>query len=164
MNSFDPQEVERLVDTYSDTVLRLSYSYLRSVQDAEDICQTVFLKLLTAGTVFASPAHEKAFIIRATINACKNELKAVRRRLLPLDEAAAGTAPEPPATEVLDAVMELPPKYRAAIYLFYYEGYAIGEMAQLLGCSEAAAAARLSRGRKRLRAVLGGDYEQRLSK
>ena len=95
MNSFDPQEVERLVDTYSDTVLRLSYSYLRSVQDAEDICQTVFLKLLTAGTVFASPAHEKAFIIRATINACKNELKAVRHRLLPLDEAAAGTAPEP---------------------------------------------------------------------
>ena len=86
MNQFSTQEVERLINTYSDMVLRLSFSYLKSIADAEDICQTVFLKLMTTGAVFDSPAHEKAYIIRATINACKNELKAFRRKLVSIDE------------------------------------------------------------------------------
>ena len=64
MKQFDRPEAERLVNTYSDTILRLSYTYLHSVQDAEDICQTVFLKLLTNEAAFDSPAHEKAWIIR----------------------------------------------------------------------------------------------------
>lgn len=163
MNQFNHQEVERLINTYSDTILRLSYSYLKSTYDAEDICQTVFLKLLTAGTEFESPAHEKAYIIRATINACKNELKAFRRKLIPIDEVTEVTARGIPSTDVLDAVMELPRKYREAIYLFYYEGYSIGEIARLLRRSESAVAAHLSRGRKLLRTFLGEDYEQRLS-
>lgn len=163
MNDQKQQEVERLVQTYSDTILRLSYSYLKSVYDAEDICQTVFLKLLTAGVEFESPTHEKAYIIRATINACKNELKAFRRKLVPLDEAREATVQGIPSTDVLDAVMALPGKYREAIYLFYYEGYAIGEIAGLLGISPSAAAAHLSRGRKQLHIALGEAYEQKLS-
>lgn len=71
MKQFDRPEAERLVNTYSDTILRLSYTYLHSVQDAEDICQTVFLKLLTNEAAFDSPAHEKAWIIRTAVNACK---------------------------------------------------------------------------------------------
>lgn len=69
MKPIDRTEAERLVQTYSDMILRLSYTYLKSTQDAEDICQTVFLKLLTGGMVFDSPEHEKAWIIRATANA-----------------------------------------------------------------------------------------------
>lgn len=163
MNEPKQREVERLVQTYSDMVLRLSYSYLKSVYDAEDICQTVFLKLLTAGVEFESPTHEKAYLIRATINACKNELKAFRRKLLPLDEVRETAVQSIPSTEVLDAVMVLPRAYREAIYLFYYEGYAIGEIADLLGISPSAAAAHLSRGRKKLRIALGEAYEQKLS-
>lgn len=163
MNQFSTQEVERLINTYSDMVLRLSFSYLKSIADAEDICQTVFLKLMTTGAVFDSPAHEKAYIIRATINACKNELKAFRRKLVSIDEMTDSTVQGIPSTDVLDAVMELPRKYREAIYLFYYEGYSIGEIARLLGYSESAVAAHLSRGRKQLRNVLGEEYEQRLS-
>ena len=72
MKPIDKTEAERLVQTYSDMILRLSYTYLKSTQDAEDICQTVFLKLLTGGMVFDSPEHEKAWIIRATANACKD--------------------------------------------------------------------------------------------
>ena len=68
MKPIDRTEAERLVQTYSDMILRLSYTYLKSTQDAEDICQTVFLKLLTGGMVFDSPEHEKAWIIRATAN------------------------------------------------------------------------------------------------
>ena len=70
MKQFDRADAERLVQTYSDLILRLAYTYLKSTHDAEDICQNIFLKLLTGGQTFDSPAHEKAWIIRATANAC----------------------------------------------------------------------------------------------
>ena len=153
-------EAQRLVDTYSDLILRLSYTYLKSAQDGEDICQTVLLKLLTGEEDFESPGHEKAWVIRATVNACKDELRAFRRRAVPLEEAGETPAPEPPRSDVLDAVMGLPQKYREAIYLFYYEGYSAKEIAALTGRSEAAVCAHLSRGRKKLRELLGGNgYE-----
>ena len=156
----DQQEAQRLVDTYSDLILRLSYTYLKSTQDGEDICQTVLLKLLTGDEVFDSPEHEKAWVIRTTVNACKDELRAFRRRAVPPEEVPEAAARSTPQSDVLDAVMELPDKYREAIYLFYYEGYSAKEIAALTGRSEAAVSAHLSRGRKKLRAMLGGrEYE-----
>ena len=134
MKQFDRADAERLVQTYSDLILRLAYTYLKSTHDAEDICQNIFLKLLTGGQTFDSPAHEKAWIIRATANACKDSLRAAHRR-----------------------------KYREAVYLHYYEGYSVREIASLLGQSESAVSAHLSRGRKSLRTTVGGDlYEQRV--
>lgn len=164
MKPFERAEVERLVHTYSDLILRLSYTYLKSTQDAEDICQNVFLKLLTSGKSFESPAHEKAWIIRMTANACKDVLRsAARRRTVGLELVADAAAPEAPHDEVLEAVMALPEKYREAIYLYYYEGYAVREIAEMLGRSEATINAHLSRGRGKLRDALGGEYhEQRV--
>lgn len=159
MKQFDKAEAERLVYTYSDLILRLSYTYLKSTHDAEDICQTVFLKLLTSGQTFASPAHEKAWIIRTTANACKDALRSTfRRRTVALEAAASTAAPEAPDNAVLDAVMELPENYREAVYLHYFEGYSVREIAGLLGRSEAAVTAHLSRGRHKLRTTLGGEY------
>ena len=139
MKPIDRTEAERLVQTYSDMILRLSYTYLKSTQDAEDICQTVFLKLLTGGMVFDSPEHEKAWILRTAANACKDALRAAHRRCVGLEAVAEAAAPEPPDSAVLDAVMALPEKYREAVYLYYYEGYSVREVAALLGRSEAAA-------------------------
>ena len=153
----DAQEAQRLVNTYSDLILRLSWTYLKSTQDGEDICQTVLLKLLTGKETFENPEHERAWIIRTAINACKDELRAFRRRAVPLDALAEAVAPEPPRSEVLDAVMALPVKYREAIYLFYYEGYSIDEIAALTGRSGAAVSAHLSRGRKKLKTMLEGE-------
>ena len=159
MKQFDKAEAERLVYTYSDLILRLSYTYLKSTHDAEDICQTVFLKLLTSGQTFASPAHEKAWIIRTTANACKDALRSTFRRRTVAHEAAAATAaPEAPDSAVLEAVMALPENYREAVYLHYFEGYSVREIAGLLGRSEAAVTAHLSRGRHKLRTTLGGEY------
>lgn len=161
MRQLDEAEARRLVDAYADLILRLSYTYLKSAQDGEDICQTVLLKLLTGGEAFDSPEHEKAWVIRATVNACKDELRAFRRRAVPLEDAPEPAAPEPPQSEVLDAVMALPEKYREAVYLFYYEGYSVKEIGALTGRSEAAVSAHLSRGRKKLRELLGGqEYER----
>lgn len=159
MKQFDKAEAERLVYTYSDLILRLSYTYLKSTHDAEDICQTVFLKFLTSGQTFDSPAHEKAWIIRTTANACKDALRSTfRRRTVALEAAAATAAPEAPDNAVLEAVMELPENYREAVYLHYFEGYSVREIAGLLGRSEAAVTAHLSRGRHKLRTTLGGEY------
>ncbi len=161
MNAIDDKEAGRLVNTYSDLILRLSYTYLKSTQDAEDICQTVFLKLLAAGKSFENPEHEKAWIIRTSVNACKDELRAFRRKAVPLAAAESAAAPEPPISDTLDAGMALPTKYREARYLFYYEGYSIKEIAGLLHRSEAAVSAQLSRGRKRLKLILGDEaYEK----
>ena len=162
MKPIQPAEAERLVQTYADLILRLSYTYLKSTHDAEDICQTVFLKLLMSGQEFDSAAHERAWIIRTTANACKDALRgAARRRTVGLEAVAETAAPAPPENEVLAAVMELPEKYRDAVYLHYYEGYSVREIAALLGRSESAVSAHLSRGRNKLRTTLGGEcYEQ----
>jgi DNA-directed RNA polymerase specialized sigma24 family protein len=69
------QETERLVQTYADDILRLSYTYLKNTADAQDICQKVLMKRLACGKTFDSPEHEKAWILRVTVNHCKDFLK-----------------------------------------------------------------------------------------
>ena len=156
--TWDRTEVERLVETYSDLILRLSYSYLKSTEDAKDICQTVFLKLLEKPRTFASPEHERAWIIRTAANICKDVLKSHWRRTT-VDMDAAGDVPAPQAEEgsLLAAVGLLPPKYRAVIYLYYYEGYAAKELAQMLGENPATVSTRLNRGRAKLKTMLESE-------
>ena len=156
--TWDRTEVERLVETYSDLILRLSYSYLKSTEDAKDICQTVFLKLLEKPRTFASPEHERAWIIRTAANICKDVLKSHWRRPT-VDMDAAGDVPAPQAEEgsLLAAVGLLPPKYRAVIYLYYYEGYAAKEIAQMLGENPATVSTRLNRGRAKLKTMLESE-------
>ena len=152
-------EARRLVDTYADTVLRLCYTYLHSTADAEDLCQNVLIKRLERTEPFESEAHEKAWILRCAINKCKSELRAARRKTVALEEIPEAAALAPPSSEVLDAVLRLPEKYRIAIYLFYYEDYSIREIAQITQSSVSAVAARLSRGRKMLKEQLGDDED-----
>ena len=105
MSYMDSRNAERLINTYADTILRISYMYLRQTHDAEDICQTVFLKLLTRDIHFENLTHEKAWIIRTTINACKDHLRtAFWNRHIALDAANELPAPEPPQSELLDQV------------------------------------------------------------
>lgn len=149
-------QAERLVGTYADTILRLSYTYLHSTADAEDICQTVLLRAMTSATAFSGPEHERAWIIRTTINACKDLLRsAARRTTVALKAAGEPEAPEESDGTVADAVARLPHDQREAVYLHYYEGYRISEIASLVGASEAAVTKRLSRARAALRHMLG---------
>ena len=153
--ALEAREAERLVDTYADLILRLSYTYLNHTQDAQDICQTVFLKLLEKAPAFQSPEHEKAWIIRTTANACKDLLKSHwRKTSVPLEAAASVPAPQAEEGSLLAAVNQLPPQYRAVIYLYYYEGYSAKEIARLLGSNPATVSTRLRRGRALLKALL----------
>lgn len=151
----DRAEAQRLVDTYSDLILRLSYTYLGSTADAQDICQTVFLKLLQAPKAFDSVEHERAWIIRTAVNLCKDHLKSRwRRTTVALDAAEHVPAPQPEEGTLLAALELLPPKYRTVIYLYYYEGYSAREIAALLGEKPATVFTRLDRGRQKLRTYL----------
>lgn len=158
----DEFQAKRLVDLYADMILRISYQYLKQTCDAEDICQTVFLKYLSRDLAFDSIEHEKAWIIRTTINACRDNLKsAFFRRTVPLDEAAYMTAPAVPESEILDILKTLPYNYRISLYLFYYEEYSAREIAGILNKSEATINQYLSRGRRKLRTYL--TEERRIS-
>jgi len=149
------RQAERLVQSYADLILRLSYTYLKHTQDAQDLCHTVLLKCMERPRSFDSPEHEKAWIIRCTVNACKDQLRSRKRRgNLPLEAAAAVPAPQPEEGSLLAAVALLPPKYRAVIYLYYYEGYSAREIGAMLGVPAATVHTRLHRGRDQLRAFL----------
>ena len=151
----DTQQANRLVAQYSNMILRISYQYLKQTYDAEDICQTVFLKYLTKAPQFENEQHEKAWIIRTTVNACKDYLKSsFFRRTVALDEAETIAAPAVPDTPILDA---LPKDQRIALYLYYYEEYSAREIGQILGKSEANINQLLSRGRRKLRTTLSAE-------
>lgn len=154
------QDAERLVAAYSDLVVRLGWQYLGSRDDALDVCQDVLLKLLLREEPFADAEHEKAWVVRVTINACKNVLgSSARTRSVALDaetlpDAGGASADGFTQGEVLEAVQALPENQREAVYLHYYEGYRIEEIARMANRSYAAVAKDLSRAREKLRGML----------
>lgn len=151
-----PQQAERFVADYADPILRLCLTYSLSREDAQDICQDIFLKLLERRQQFESRDHERAYIFRMAINACKNLLKSPgRRRIVPMDQAELIPAPAGEGEELLEQIRALPEHYGAVVYLFYYEGYSLDEIAKLCSCTPAAARKRLSRSRKLLAKKLG---------
>ena len=89
------QQAQRLAETYADPILRLSYAYLKNTHDAQDVCQTVFVKLLTEPREFESPQHERAYVLRMAANVCKDILKSPwRRRTCGLEAVLEVPAPE----------------------------------------------------------------------
>ena len=115
------QQANRAIELYADTVRRICMVHLKNQADSEDIFQTVFLKYLLRDQPFENEQHEKAWMIRVTINACKDLLKSPwRQRSQSLDVGLEVPAPQAGDGSVLEAVNQLPPHYRAVIYLFYF--------------------------------------------
>ena len=121
------QEAARAIELYADTVRRICMLHLKSDSDTEDIFQTVFLKYVLYSGAFESEEHEKAWLIRVTLNACKDFMKSFfRSHTVPLDEIEEVIADVPEDhSDVLEAVLSLPPKYKTVIYLYFYEPLAL---------------------------------------
>ncbi|MCI8550145.1 MAG: sigma-70 family RNA polymerase sigma factor [Lachnospiraceae bacterium] len=153
------QEVNRAIERYSDTIRRLCMVHLKNYADTEDIFQTVFLKYVLSSVSFENEEHEKAWLIRVTINACKDLLKSFfRSHIVSLDEIMEQPALLPPDhREVLEAVLSLPQKYRDVVYLHYYEDYTAPQISQILGKNVNTIYTLLTRSRQMLREKLGGD-------
>lgn len=128
------QEVNKAIERYADTVRRLCVVYLKNHADTEDVFQNVFFKYYLSSKTFESDEHEKAWIIRVTVNACKDMLKSFfRTRVVSLEEIAELPADAPEDSgEVLKAVLSLPEKYRSVVYLHYYEDYTAPQISKIL--------------------------------
>ncbi len=153
------QEVNRAIEKYADTVYRICLLHLKNHADAEDIFQNVFLKYVTYSKDFESEEHEKAWIIRVTVNACKDLKKSFfRSRVVSIEEIKNFQASQQENySEVLEAVLSLPEKYKNPIYLYYYEQYSAVEIGKILGKNVNTIYTLLSRGKNILKDKLGGD-------
>ena len=153
----DAADAAQFVRQYSNMILRICFTYSLGRADAQDI------KLLQSDRRFDTEGETRAFIIRMTVNECKDVLKSGwRRRSVPLDELIERETPFLPEenTGLLSAVQRLPVKYREAVYLYYYEGYNAEEIAAMVGAKPAAVRQRLARAREKLRKELeGSGYE-----
>lgn len=152
----DEAYIRRVVEQHSPLLLRLAYSYLASTADAEDVVQEVYMALLERHKPFSDEQHECAWLVRVTINKCKNCLKApwhTKRSPMPADPTVPPPEEFPP---VMDAVRNLPQNYRLPIHLHYCEGWSTNEIATMLGIAPVTARTRLHRGRALLKTALEG--------
>ena len=151
------ERAEYLVERYADLLLRIGKTWLGDMDDAKDICQTVLIKLLEDPRAFPEERQERAWVVRVAVNECKNWRRtAWFRHRAPLDEGVQLAAEEPEEGGLLELVQTLPAMYREAIFLRYYEGYEVREIAALLGKSPALVSTHLKRGKEKLKKILGG--------
>lgn len=144
-------DIMDLFRRYKDDVYRLAVNYTHNPQEAEDICQTVFMKLLEQEEL--TPGKEKAWLMQVTANQCRDLLRSGWwKRTVALDDSLPAQHTE--ADETIHALSCLQPKYRVVLYLYYYEGYTTPEIAALLHASISTVTTRLSRGRDRLKKLL----------
>ena len=153
------EEAERLLDAYGDSVLRLAYSYLHNLMDAEDVLQDVLVQFLRTKPHFDSESREKAWLFTVAANLCRNRLK--REKLHHFDELKEELAAEQreDLSFVWDAVRQLPVHLREAVHLFYCEGYSTSQIAGILNRKEATVRSDLRRGRLALKKVLREVYD-----
>ena len=158
MNPFknEKQEFETAYGLYADMLYRLSFSYMKNKEDAEDVVQEVFTKYFCGFRLPMNPEQEKAWFLRVTINQCHDTLRKKGYRMhASLDEVAETAATEAPDTGHLqDALQKLSEKYRGVVILHYLEGYSVEEIAKILQLSTSAVKMRLKRGREFLREEL----------
>lgn len=147
----DNQLFDEKYSLYSDLIFKLSMTYLGNRFDAEDITQDVFVKLFTTNQKFETPQHERYWIIRVTINACKNHLSTFWNKNTTGMEDIHDTLQNDDYNEVTELLKNLPPKYKAVLYLYYYENYSIDELSTALKISKSAIKMRLKRGREKLK-------------
>lgn len=150
-------DIAELLDMYADMVMRIAYQNMRTQTDAEDVCQDVFIKLVEKERTFDDDEHIKAWLIRVTVNTCKDYLKSAWHSKT-AEYNGNEYAYVDKNNDILDEVMSLPVKYRNVIYLHYFEGYSVEEIGRILGKNANTVKTWLKRGRNELKiSILGGE-------
>ena len=151
---------EELYEKYATDVLRVSYFYLGDRQRAEDVCQDVFVRLMTNAPDLQE-GREKAWLLKVALNRCRDLWRGAWLKRVVLGSPAFEMIPAPDDSgrrddeeAMMKAIHELPPTFREAILLYYYQGYGIGEIAQMLDLPEGTISSRLSRAIKKLESIL----------
>ncbi|WP_308529107.1 RNA polymerase sigma factor [uncultured Oscillibacter sp.] len=147
------QEFNLAVEQYLNMVYRIALNWFGSVHDAEDAAQEVMLRLWKNTSGFEGDAHLRHWLVRVTINVCKDLSRAPwRLHSVPLAQAPPQPcADEPEAQAVVEEILRLPKKYRVPLYLYHYEGYSVREISALLKANPSTIRTRLSRARELLK-------------
>ena len=154
-SDMNENDIRKLINAYGDTVYKIAFSYCKNRADAEDVYQEVFIKYFQHTELFESNTHEKAWLIRVTINCSKSFLRSSwYKRIIPFEDNQEGFVYIEENNDLLNAVLELPVKYREVIHLYYYEGYSTKEIASALTRRETTIRTQLQRGRDILRLKL----------
>lgn len=152
------KEIVALYQRHVKTVYRVCFAYMKNPADTEDAVQETFLRLIKSNPVFENQEHEKAWLIRASSNVCKNMLRPKWRKRESLqDHENLPTGGEMEIDGVFEAVAALPDRYKTVVYLYYYEGYTSAEIARALGKPQSTIRNHLSEARTILKPILGGE-------
>lgn len=161
----DPAYFARLYDQYATDVLRVCYFYLSDREKAEDVCQDVFVRLMTTHPLL-QPGREKSWLLKVALNRCRDLWRGAWLKRVILGGPTFELIPAPDEFSRRDdqqammaAINQLPATFKEVILLHYYQGMNIAEIAQVLELPEGTISSRLSRGRKKLESILlkGGD-------
>lgn len=153
------QQAEQILEDYGNNILRLAYSYLHNMSDAEDVLQDTLIQFLKKAPMFNNKHHEKAWVLRVASNISKNKIKYNKvRKADELNETLVAEESNN-LTFVWEAVKSLPEKYREVIHLYYYEGYQIKQIASILNKNDITVRSNLHRGRILLKNILKEDYD-----
>ena len=155
---FGDEEFERAYRMHADVLYRLALSYVKNKEDAEDVVQDAFVRYFCGFHLPVPGEQERAWLIRVAVNECKKQLRSPWRRVEPLEDYLTAVAFDNPAhSDLYRAVMELPKKYRMAIYLHYYEGYSVDEIAKIVNATSGTVKSQLHRARQMLRESMEED-------
>ncbi len=152
-------EASRIIDDYGNAILRLSYTYLHNMADAEDILQDTLIKYMQSSMEFESREYEKAWLLRVAANLSKNKITYNNVRDADEIEEELIAEQREDLSFVWDAVKELPVVYREVVHLYYYEGFSTRDIAEILHMNESTVRSNLKRGRERLRQILKEEYD-----
>ena len=151
---------EQAVRDHANTIFRVAYHAVKDRPEAEDVTQTVLLRLYQYSGEFQSGEHLKHWLLRVAVNESRKVLRSPwRKRNIPLEDWD-GIAEAPEEQGVLEAVMSLDAKYRLPVYLYYYEDCSIQEVAAALGTNPSTIQTRLQRAREKLRSVLTEEKKE----
>jgi RNA polymerase sigma-70 factor (ECF subfamily) len=139
---------------YKNTVYSVIFNYVQNAEDTADLLQEVFIKLYSTDTNFTDDEHRKAWLIRVSVNMCKNHMRAIKDRKNVVIEEDIPYFDQTADNELLKVVLTLPEKYRIPIHLFYYEDYSIKDIAAVLDLPESTVKIHLKRGRDKLSKIL----------
>jgi len=156
------EQTRQIMDELGNSILRLAYSYLHNMEDAEDILQETLIKFDTVRPVFENEKHRKAWLLTVASNLAKNRIEYNKvRQAEELNEEIAGAEDREDLSFVWEAVKSLPQAQREVIHLFYQEGYPTADCARILGRKESTIRSDLRRAREKLKEILkeADDFE-----
>lgn len=151
------RDFKRIVYSYSDNLYRICMHYMRNSEDAQDIVQQTFLKMIESNIDFKNAEHEKAWLIRVCINLCKDSLKSGWRKKVHYIQYKDFASPSYEICDefpLLSYIRTLPPNQKTAIYLFYYEDMSVNQIADIMGAKQNTVLSWLRRGRKSLEKII----------